>query len=476
MATITSTGIGSGLDVNSIISQLMAVESQPLTLLQQQKTEMNTQLSAVGKLQSYTSAMRDAAAKLASVTLWNQTKASSGDTSAVTVATDDGAVKGDYAVQVQSLATGQTVTSRAWGGASTTVGQGSLTIELGSYGDSGFTAKSGSSPVTITLGEGETSLESIRDKINSAGAGVTASIVTDASGARLSLRSADTGAENAFRITASETEDDGDAGAGLSALAYDATPDAASQMTRYQQAGNASATINGIPVSSASNTLTGVVEGVTLTLLKKTDAAVGVSVSPDDDAVKTAVTNFTKAFNDLAGYIRDNSKYDASTKKGGTLQGDRTALGIQSQLRNVINQESTASSTFGRLSEVGITMAADGTLTLDNDKLAAGLAKRAELKKLFAADGATTESSGFMDRFRDLGASLLDTDGALDARSDSLNAMIARNDKSQDAMNDRLTQTEARLRKQYQALDESMAKLSSLSSYVSQQLSVLSSS
>lgn len=475
MATIQSTGIGSGLDVNAIITQLMAVESRPLTLLQQQKSDLNTQLSAIGKLSSLTSAMRDAASRLSSVSLWNQTKATSGDTSAVTVATDDGAIKGDYAVQVQSLAAGQTVTSRAWSGASAEVGAGTLTIELGTWGGSGFTAKDGSTALTLELGEGETSLAAIRDKINAADAGVTASIITDGSGARLSLRSSDTGAENAFRISASETVDDGDDTTGLSALAYDASG-GASQMTRYQTAADASATINGIPVTSASNKLEGVVEGVTLTLLKTTTSAVGVSVAPDDEAVKTAVTNFTKAFNDLAAYIRDNTKYDAASKTGGTLQGDRTALGIQSQLRGVINEESTASEVYSRLADVGISMGKDGTLSVDSTKLDAGLAKRSELRKLFATDGTTTATSGFMDRFRDLGAALLDTDGAIDSRTDSLNAMIARNDRSQDSMENRLTQTEARLRKQYEALDTNMAKLSSLSNYLSGQLAMLNSS
>lgn len=472
MASITSTGIGSGLDVNSIISQLMAVESRPLGLLQQQKTELNTKLSALGKLQSFTSAMRDAASKLASVSLWNQTKATSSDATVASVVSDSNAVAGDYAVRVNALASGQTLTSRAWGASTDAVGSGSLTIELGRWGTDGFAAKTGSSPVSITIGEGETSLAAIRDKINAAGAGVTASIVNDASGARLSLRSTETGAENAFRITASETTDDGDATTGLSALAFDAAG-GASQMTRYQSAANASATINGIPVESASNTLEDVVDGVTITLLKASTSDVAIGVKPDDEAVKTAITAFTKAFNDLAAYIRDNSKYDEAAKKGGTLQGDRTAIGVQSQLRGVLNTDSTASSAFSRLSDVGITMGADGTLSVDSTKLDAALAKRGELEKLFAADGTTTATTGFMDRFRDLGAALLEDNGALDSRSDSLNAMIARNDRSQDAMENRLTQTEKRLRKQYEALDTSMAKLSSLSSYLSGQLAAL---
>lgn len=475
MATITSTGIGSGLDVSAIITQLMAIERRPLNMLQDAAKGLDTKLSAVGKLQSLTSAMRDAAQKLTSVTLWKQTTATTGDATAVGVVTDGGAATGNYAVNVTRLASAQTVTSRAFASKTDTLGAGTLTIELGTWtgnaAPADFSAKAGATPLTLTLTDADSSLESIRDKINAAGAGVTATIVNDASGARLSLRSSETGAENAFRITAAETTDDGVESDGLSALAYSAS--SASPMTRYQTAANAQATINGIPVESASNQLDEVVDGVTLTLLKETTAEVQVAVKNDDEAVKTAVTTFTKAFNELASYIREQTKYDAAAKKGGTLQGDRTALGLQSQLRGVINESSTASDVFSTLGDVGISMKADGTLAVDDTKLAAALAKRSELKDLFAADGATSGSSGFMDRFKDLAALVLDDGGSLDQRQESLDAMKARNGKQQEQQEARLQQVEKRLRKQYEALDANMARMSGLSSYVSAQLAAL---
>lgn len=474
MATITSTGLGSGLDVASIVSALMAVEKRPLTLLQQAKTDLNTQLSAFGKLQSYTSAMRDAANTLSSVSLWNQTVASSSDSASVGVSTDNAAATGSYSINVTKLANSQTVSSHAFASSATTLGEGTLTIELGSWdgepAPTGFTAKDGASPVTVTIGPGDTSLASIRDKINAAGAGVTATIVNDASGARLALRSSATGEENAFRISASDSSTDG-----LGALAYDAT-DAATQMTRNQTAADASATINGIVVNSASNKLEGVADGLTLTLLKTTSSAVDVGVTADDTAVKTAMTTFTKAFNDLAGYIRDQTKYDAASKTGGTLQGDRTVGSLQAQLRGVINAATGASSVFTRLSDIGISMKSDGTLDTNSTKLDAALANRAEMRKALATDGADSSVSGFMDRFRDLGNVLLGTDGAITTRNSSLQTMITRNQSSQDAMQLRLDQTEKRLNAQYQALDTQMAKLSSTSSYLTQQLASIAAS
>ena len=477
MATITSTGIGSGLDVNSIVTQLMALESRPLNLLQQAQSSLNTQMSAIGTLQSRMSALRDASNALTSVSLWKQTTATSANSAAVKVSTSSGAATGSYAVAVDHLAGGQTLASTALASSATTVGEGSLTIELGAWDGEdppGFLAKDGASPVTINIGTGEDSLASIRDKINSAEAGVTATIITDASGARLSLRSKDTGAENAFRITASETVDDGNPATGLSAFAYDGS--ASSPMTRSQTAINALASINGIAVESASNVLEGVADGLTLTLTQPTTTAVEVSVVADTAAVQKSVENFVSAFNDVAKYIHDQTQYNADTKVGGTLQGDRLVGSLQTQLRGIVNQGSSASSVFERLTDIGISFTSTGTLSISSSKLTDALGNLPELRKVLAADGSDSDSSGFIDRFKDFATSVLGAEGAFENRTASLKGQLSLNGKSQESMERRLTQTEERLRRQYQALDTAMSSLSATSSYLTQQLSMLNSS
>jgi flagellar hook-associated protein 2 len=483
MATITSTGLGSNLDVNSIITSLMAVESKPLALLETAATKLNTEVSAIGQLKSLTTTMRDAAAKLASVSLWNQTTTTSSDSSYVTAAGGSGAAAANYSVTVANLATSQTVSSRSFSNASSTLGAGLVTIELGSWDGeptpTGFTPKgSGGGSVVV---EATDTLTDIRNKINSAGMGVTASIINDASGARLALRSTETGAENGFRITAVEDANDGIGNTGLSALGYDAAEDPlatepASQMTRSETAVNANATVNGINITSASNVLENVADGLTLTLGKPTTSTIQVAVKADTDSVKTAITAFTTAFNALANYISQQTKYDPATKVGGTLQGDRATSTVLTGLRSVINQSTSASGTFSRLSDIGITMKADGTLETNSTKLDAALGNRTELQKALATDGTDSAGSGFMDRFRDLGAALLDTEGSLSTRTSSLESMLARNSKSQDAMEIRLAATKKRLELQYQALDTDMSKLNSLSSYLTNQLASLSSS
>jgi flagellar hook-associated protein 2 len=475
MATISSAGVGSGLDVNGIITQLLAIERRPLTALATQQTQLTTRLSEFGKLQGMVATMRDKASALSSAALWGQTSATSAD-GAVSVATASGAAIGAYSVQVQQLATAQTVSSRTFTQADPAVfGPGTLTIELGAWtGEpaiSGFTPKDGTTALTITLGAEDDTLAEVRDKINAANAGVTATVINDANGARLAIRSKDSGAENGFRITTAEDSDDGVAANGLSALAFDAT--GASPMAFNQRAANAKATINGIEVESASNTLANVSDGVTLKLVKTTTAPVEVTVAADSAAVKTTIEDFVKAFNDLASYIRTQTKYDDVNKRGGPMQGDSLVLSVQRQMRAMLGDPSSASSMFTRLSDIGLTLQRDGTLVANATALDNGLANMGELRKLLATDGATNGDSGFMRRFMDLGDALLGSDGAFNARSDSLRSRIDMLGQRQEQMQARLDSTEQRLRAQYTALDRNMGQLSGLSSYVTQQMQAL---
>jgi flagellar hook-associated protein 2 len=474
---VSSLGIGSGLDANSIISSLMAADSQPLTDLQNKASTINTEISGVGQIKSLTSSFSDAAQALASLSLWKQTTSTSSDSSVVTADTSSGnAVAGDYSVTVQQLAQGQTVTSAALPSSSSTLSEGTLTIQLGTWSGtppSAFAAKDGANPVSITIGPSDTSLTSIRDKINSANAGVTASIISDANGARLSLRSTATGAENGFKITATESSDDGNPATGLSALTYDPTS-AGSQLGLNQSAQNAKATVNGIAVESASNTLANISDGLSLTLAKVSATPVDVQVSADTASMKTAVNSFVSAYNALNSYIQQQTKYDATTKVGGPLEGDPSILGFQNQLRAVMNTDCTASSTFARLSDIGISFQADGSLAADATKLGNALANPTQLQALFATRGADNASTGFAVRFQNLCTQSLDPiNGQLSTRYTGLQGELQRNSADQANMQTHLDAEQARLTAQYQALDTTMSQMSALSSYVTQQMAAL---
>ncbi|MEY4564239.1 MAG: hypothetical protein RLZZ618_3516 [Pseudomonadota bacterium] len=471
---ITSTGVGSGLDVENIVKSLMAVERRPAALLETAATGMKSQLSTYGQLQSYVSAFQDKSNAVNSLTLWQQTVASSSDATTATVTTGANAAPGSYSLSVANLASAQTVSSASFPSKTHSLGAGQLTIELGSWtGDpSTFGLKAGTSSVTVDIAPGESSLAAIRDKINAAGAGVTATIINDSTGARLSIRSKDTGAENGFKISATETEPPIDGSVGLSALTYDGTD---TYMKSNQAAENAKATLNGIEIESASNTLTDVADGLTVKLLRKTTSPLDLSVTQDNASMKTAITDFVTAFNDLANFISTQTAYNPESKVAGKLQGDRTVIGIQNQMRSILRETSSASSKYTRLSDIGLEVQKDGkTLAIKSAKLDDALANPVELRKMLtSADETGAQSSGLIFRFKQMAKLALGTDGPLDTRSAGIKSSIERNAKRMEDMETRLAASEKRMRKQYQTLDTNMAKLNALSSYVSTQMSAL---
>ena len=479
MTTISSPGIGSGLDVNSIITQLVAIERQPIDVLKAKSTKIQAQISEYGKLKSAISAFRDASLKLTSNGTWGLSVGTSSDSTAVGVTVKSGAAVGSYSLQVQTLAKTQSLASKVYASAATTPGAGTLHIELGAWGtgtpNPTFTPKSGATAVDITV-EATDTLAQVRDKINAANAGVTAMVLTDASGSRLMLRSAATGAVNAFRTTVVDADGNNTNATGLSALAYNLSAGVA-RMTRTETAANAAATLNGLAITSPSNTLADVVDGVTLTLGKVTTSVVDIKVVQDNESLKKAVQAFADAYNALNTLIAGEVKYDAASKTGGPLQGDSTAVGLQRQMRTLMGSSSGASSVFTRLSDVGLEMQRDGSLSVTAGKLDTALANLPELKKLFAnSDTLVPGNDGIARQFRAMGDSLLSVDGAISTRTDGLRKRIELNQDAQDRLDLRVAQTEKRLRAQYTALDATLGRMSGLSQYVTQQMAMFTNS
>lgn len=474
MASISSLGIGSGMDLNALVSQLVALERKPLDLMRTEASKLQNKVSLFGQMKSYMSALQDTASKLAGSSLWTQTKALSADPAAVSVTTTTGSTAGNYAVNVTSLAAGQSVVGGdTFASTGELVGSGTLTIDIGSWnaGATAFTPKNGGSPVAITIDAGDT-LATMRDKINAAGAGVTASIVTDASGSRLSIRSKDTGVENGFRVGVADDDGNPTDTAGLSRFAYD-PPSGQTQLSRTQAGTNAVATVNGITVSSTTNSLDNVVEGLNLKLYQVTTAPVDVGVSTDTEAITKAAEAFAKAYSDLAGFIKAQTKYDESSKASSPLQGDSTATGLLNQMRALINSPSAASAAFPRLSDIGLQLQADGTMTLNSAKFETALGNLGELRKAFSnSDANDPSNNGFAKRYAILATDVLGTDGSLTTRTDSLQKMIKANGEKQDRLNDRVDQIEKRLIAQYSAMDAKMAQFNALSTYLTQQLSM----
>lgn len=478
-ATITSLGLGSGLDAESIVTKLVALERQPITTLQTAAEKIQTKISAYGQIQSSVSTLRDAAKKLANPDIWSTTTATSSDSTAVTFSTSAGAATGSYSVGVTSLAKAQSVVTKTpLSAATSTVGSGSLSIEIGTWSGTSFAAKTGTSATSITIAATDT-LEDIRDKINDADAGVNASIIKDANGARLVMSSSDTGVQNGFRIQATDTGD-GNAldDAGVSSLAFDLDPLNTTLGTeKKQDAANAEATINGVEISSSTNTFSDVLEGISFTVSKETSSDVSVTVAQDNATISKAISDFASAYSALSTLLKTNTKYDDATKTAGTLQGDGTAVSLINQFRAALSGSTGASSVFSTLSSVGVEIQSSGSLTVNSTKLTNALGNLAEVKKLFAnADNANSANDGIATRLRTLSDELLGFEGALTTRTAGLKKAVSNNEKRQDELDARAALYEKRLRAQYTALDTTMAAISSQSNYVTQMISALNSS
>ncbi|MGM9426943.1 flagellar filament capping protein FliD [Hydrogenophaga sp. MI9] len=467
MATISSPGIGSGLDVQSIVTQLVALEKAPLTALKTQATSLQTRMSTYGTIKSQVSALGDAASKLSTSKGWNAVTATSSNSAAVGVTASSGAPASSFSISVQQLAKAQSTASSAVA-ADTAMGTGSMTIELGSWSGNAFTAGSGT-PVTVTIGSGEDTLAKIAAKINDANAGVSATVLKDASGERLLMRSKETGATTGFRVSVTDDDSNNTDASGLSRLAYAAGN--ANGMAQTQAGQNALATVNGVSISSTSNKLSNTLPGLTLQLSQVTTAPVEVDVSTDLEAIRTNVQAFVDNYNTLNTTIANATRYDASTKVAGALQGDSTATGLQNALRSMMRSV-TSSTPFSRLSDIGIEMQTGGKLTLDSEKFDAALDNLDGLKSLFTANTGSATTEGFGLKVKAFAEGLVDSDGLLSTKTNSIQSSIKRNTSEQDRVNDRASRAEVRYLAQYNAMDAAVAKLNGLNSFVSQQITM----
>ena len=471
MASISSPGLGSGLDVKSIVNQLVALERRPIDKLGLEKVATEARLSSFGLLQSYTTNLRDAAKKLALPGTWTQASVTSSDVDKVSATVTGSAGTGAYSVSVTQLARSQSLASSSFASSSTTFGAGTLTLQIGAWAAGAppsFSPKSGSSPTAVAITAGD-SLSTVKDKINAADAGVKASIVNDGSGARLVVRSVSTGEENAVRISSS-----GDAS--LNDLAYSPDGVPTGNMTETLAALDALATINGLPVSSSSNTLSGTIDGVSLTLKQVSASPVEINTSSDTPAMRKAVDDFVKAYNDLNNYITEQTKYDPDKKVAGKLQGDTATRSLQQQLRSMLQSTSGASATYSSLSRVGIEIQRDGNLVVNSTRFSSAISDPPTLATAFTADAVGDANDGFAVRFTSLTTALTDSNGLLERRSEGFRSQIKRQEAQMTSLESRVARTEERLLRQYNTLDSNVGKLNSLGSYVSQQVSAWNNS
>jgi flagellar hook-associated protein 2 len=468
MATISSPGIGSGLDVKNIVSQLVALEQKPLETLKTKATGLETRLSAFSQLAGQISSLQLQADKMASTLTWGAMSLTSSNSAAVSGIAGTAASAGTVSVQVDQLASGQASTSSVI--APATDLSGTLSFQLGSWDTAGttFTQRASTSPVEVVI-ESTDTLTQVASKINAAQTGVTASIMKDNSGERLVLRSTETGEAAGFRVTASSLG----VGSSLEQLRY--APDLVisdKSDRRTSVAQNAKASVNGVALTSTNNQFNDAVPGVNFTVSQVTASPVTLTVKSDSTGMRTTLTDFVKAYNTLATNLSELTRYDAKTKSAGALQGDNTATGLQNALRRLLSGNGPTNASFKRLSDVGLEFQLDGTLKVNDTKLDAALAKATDLKTFFSTYSTDANATlGLGRQLQSFTKGLLDTvAGTLTTKNRELQSALDRNAKEQDRVSDRISRTQARLEAQYSRLDSKLGSLTALSNYVSQQV------
>jgi flagellar hook-associated protein 2 len=497
---LSSSGLGSGLDIQGIISSLMAVEKQPLQKLDVKEAATQARISAFGTLKSSLSSVRTAAAALQDISKFIGLKANSSDSLIASFSSKAGASVGSYTLEVLELANNQKLTSKqgaftaesqvlANASALGASGKGQITLSFGDEnGANPFIPNASKTPVVIDLdpgADGNLTLAEVRDQINAKKAGVTASLVKVADGdVRLSLVSTDTGKANGIKIDVTGVS----AGTNINKLAYNPDTDpvtAGFEVLAGNEAKNAQIKLNGVLVERSSNTLTDVVENTTITLSKKSTTPINLSVSSDSGSVSGLVEAFVKAFNDANKMLKDASAYNEGSKQGAILNGDSTVRSAQSQLRGLLSMQAQEAGDLKMLSNIGVAIQADGSLKFDKTKLDKAISNSPEdVAKLFGAYDKTANPTappevakkGLAYQFDQVLKGIVDNKGIFDTKVDGLRNSVRDIGKQRDALNLRLVDVEKRYRDQFTALDVSLAKIQQTSSWLSQQLASLSAS
>ena len=466
MATISSPGIGSGMDITGIVTKLSDLDRQPLVQLKKQAGSLQSRLSVYGQVKSQMASLQDAAAKLSSSSAWSQTKVNSANNAAVTATATGNAMPMKLDLEVVKLAKGQ-VSSFATVAVDQTLSNGSLEIQQGSWA-SGVFSPNGGVPTIINIEDGQNTVSQIAAKINSSGSNVQAYVVQDATGERLVLRSMNTGKDQGFNVKLNSAITSPDP----SIVAPTSVPLSFVSPAGDQFAQDAQFKLDGIEFTSATNTVTQALPGLSLQLQQVSTAPVQISVEYDQEAVKKNIQTFLDSYNTLNSTLSSAMKYSTETKTSAALQGDSTAVGVQSSLRSLFRTEISGWK-YQRVSDIGITLQSDGSMGLDAKKLESAMANTSDLKALFV-NSTGLESLGLAKKVETFIKSALNTEGRVAVRTDALQSAISRNLQDQQRVNDRADRAQARLTKVYNSMDSKVGSLNALNSYVSQQLAAMS--
>jgi flagellar hook-associated protein 2 len=455
MGSIVSSGVGSGLDVASLVQQLVQAEGAPKTLrLNAEEAKVQAKLSALGTLRSALALFRDTLATLKNIDRFQGRQVTLSDSEFIAATATSGAVPGSYEIEVEQVASAHKLQSApgVFANATTPVGTGTLHIATGGLN------------FDVVITETNNTLAGIAAAINSsaAGANVQATVLTGAGEARFTIVGRSPGSANAITITQS----DGDGG--LAGLVY---PPSGTGLVQLDPAQNSQAVIDGMTVTGTSNTLSGAIAGVdvTLTAVNADGETTLLTVGYDRAAARKTIDQLVKSYNDVVDAIKNVSSYNAETKQGGPLFGDAGVRNLVFQLRRELTSNVSVAGPFDMLADIGITADLSGKLSVDAADLDAAFnANFDAVGSMFAADDV-----GVAVKLDALLAPYLDSDGVFDARTEGLQSSIADITERREALNERLAALHVRYTREFNALDSLLSQLQGTSNFLSQQLSRL---
>lgn len=464
------TGIGSGMDIDAIVKAMVGAEQAPKqSQLSKLETKTTTQLTNLGQLKGAISGFQTALAALNSPSSFLARTAGSSDAKVLTASASQSAAAGTYQIEVTQLATSSKVALAAVPAAEgKTLSSGTLSIKVGSE-----------SMLDVVVNSSNNTLAGIRDAINKAASGVSASIVTDDQGSRLVLTSSKQGDGNDITVEVSDVGVDGDTS--LSALAFTANasaPDVAdypggeadadylAAVQAYNEAGkvigtaqSAKLTVDGLSVTRDSNSISQVIDGVSIDL--KTLGSSTLTVAQDQAGVKANVQKFADAYNTLITFINSATKVtvvnDTSAPVTGALLGDSSVRSLVNMVRN----EMVAVQGDGAvrvLADLGVTTQKDGTLKVDSDRLGKAVTNDSD-----AISAYFTGDSGLAVRLSGKLAAYTEGNGILEQRTESLQSTLNKVDKQKTELTTRMAALSERLYKQFNAMDALVGQLKSTS-------------
>ncbi len=459
-------GLASGLDTESIVSQLLTIQQQPIVRLQQQEAAYQVELTTYGSMQGYLDSLLTAMEAFDTEGEMLAYSATSGDTDLFSVTADEDADLGSYNVTVQQLAESHKLTSTAFTEGEL-VGEGTLHINVGTD----------STATDIAISDTDT-IEDVAQAINDADAGVQAVVVFDGTDYFLTLNSEKTGLDNVISLTVTEAgtapgDPENSDTTGLSRLVYDAVG-GTTNLNNTQDPADAILTIDGVAdIHRDSNTIDDVLPGVTLTLNSAPDAPDNqstLSVTTSASAVTSKINGFVSAYNHVLEFMEVGQAYNSDTGVAGILMGDPTTNSIRNSLEKMVSNAVSGISSFSRLGDLGIALNSEGRLEVDSDVLNTALEDNFDDVIQFFTQS-TEGSEGFAVRMVAKLDGILDSSGGvLTARQDGIQNSIDNIQDQIERSETRLTTWEIRTRAQFNSLELLLAQYQSTGDYLSQQI------